>query len=123
MSNHNNGIDCDHPANPTEQLECLLAPQEELIEGSRNAQEHAVHLPSGKIDTDFMPFFINTGLSIMGTLIFVALLYAGFLMIFSQDNEESINKGKKILINIVVGAAVAAIAYAVIYGVANLDLD
>ena len=101
-------------------MECLFANEKDLIEGSPQGE---ATLPSGDITGDFLPFFINTALSIAGTLVFVAIIYAGLLMVIANDNEEDIEKGKKILIYAVVGVAFIALSYALIYGVAKLDLD
>jgi hypothetical protein len=108
---------CKDPQTHQDKLDCLL-PSEEVFIASEEAG-----LATGDIATDFIPFFINTGLSIAGTLIFVAFLYSGFLMVFANDNEENIEKGKKIMIYSVVGAVVIATSYAVIFGIANLQLD
>lgn len=116
--------DCDRQnLTNAEKLNCLLSSEEELIEGSPQGQETKTSLPHGDIFKDFLPFFVNTAISIAGTLIFTALLYAGYLLVTANDVEEKIEKGKKIMIYSIVGAVVMAVSYAVIYGVANLDLD
>lgn len=114
-------VDCTNPQNNDERLECLFPTQENLIEGS--AKNEGASLSTGDIAEDFIPFFVNTGLAIAGTLIFVAFLYAGYLLVFANDSEENIEKGKKIMIYSIVGAVVMAIAYAVVFGIANLQLD
>lgn len=108
-----------------QKLECLFPTQEALIEASPQGETESgtTSLPSGDITTDFLPFIINTMLGVAGTLIFISLLFAGYKMVFANDNEEAINEGKKIITYSVIGAFVIAISYAVIYGVANLDLD
>lgn len=117
-------LDCtDLPLSPEDQLLCLFPSEEVLIEGSPQGESGTTSLPHGDIVEDFFPFFINTALSITGTLMFIAILYSGYILVFTNDNEENINKGKKTLIYAVIGAFVVAISYAVIYGVANLDLD
>ncbi|MDP2624921.1 MAG: hypothetical protein Q8P27_01925 [Candidatus Peregrinibacteria bacterium] len=119
-------INCESDSlNSDQKLECLLIGEEELIEGSPqgNTADGTTSLPHGSITSDFLPFFVNTALAIAGTLIFISLLFAGYTLVFANDNEESIEKGKKILIYSVIGAVVIAISYAVIFGVANLDLD
>ncbi|HCW32793.1 MAG: hypothetical protein UT55_C0068G0003 [Candidatus Peregrinibacteria bacterium GW2011_GWE2_39_6] len=106
-----------------EKLECLLGTEKELIQGSPQGKATNTNLPSGDLMGDFLPFFINTALAVAGTLIFTAFLYAGYLLVFVNNNEEQIEKAKKILIYSLIGAAVMAISYAVIYGIAHLDLD
>src|SRR3989338_3883950 len=116
-------VNCNEPATLSheEKVNCLIPSQEELIEGS--ARNEGTTLATGDIAIDIIPFFINTGLAIAGTLIFISFLYAGFLLVFANDNEENIEKGKKIMIYSVVGAVVMAISYAVVYGVANLQIN
>lgn len=107
-------------------LEQLLPNENELIGGSPwsfRGSGNEVSLPSGDITKDFLPFFINTALSLAGTLVFIALLYAGYILVVANDNEEEIQKGKRILIYACIGIAVIGASYAIIYGIANLDLD
>jgi len=111
-------LDCENPVTHQDKLDCLLPSEEELIQGGDGTS-----LATGDIGTDFIPFFINTFLSIAGTLIFISFLYAGYLLVFSNDSEENIEKGKKIMIYSIVGAAIMAIAYAIVYGIANLQID
>ncbi len=106
-----------------QKLQCLLNSEEFLIESSPQGQSTSTSLPQGDLFQDFLPFFINTGLSIAGTLIFLAIVYAGYMMVTANDKEEEIEKAKKILIFAMVGVAIIATSYALIYGIANLDLD
>lgn len=115
-------LNCEDPAASKEQkLKCLLMDEKKLIECS--TKNEGTQLAQGDIATDFIPFFINLGLSIAGTMVFIAFLYAGYLLVFANDKEEDIEKGKKILTYAVVGAIMVAISYALVFGVANLDLD
>ena len=115
--------DCNNPSTLSheEKVNCLIPSQQDLIEGS--ARNEGTTLATGDIGTDIIPFFINMGLAIAGTLIFISFLYAGFLLVFANDTEENIEKGKKIMIYAVVGAVIMAISYAIIYGVANLQIN
>lgn len=121
-------VDCSNPQTQQEKDNCLtqklnqlLLSEEELIEASDKSE--GTKLAQGDIGTDFIPFFINLGISIAGTMVFIAFLYAGYLLVFANDKEEDIEKGKKILTYAVVGAIMVAISYALVFGVANLDLD
>ena len=121
-------LPCDNSdLTDAQKLECLFPSEVALIEESPQGQGSdgsvQTSLPYGDLYTDFLPFFINTLLAAAGSLIFIAFLYAGYLMVFTNDSEENIEKGKKTLIYAITGAFVAAISYAVIYGIANLDLD
>lgn len=117
-------VDCSAKNLPAEdKLECLFPNEESLIEKSPQGDAGSTSLPSGNLLTDFLPFFINTALAITGTLIFIALLYGGYLFVLANDDEESINKGKKIMTYSIIGAIVVAISYAAIYGLVNLNLD
>ncbi len=113
---------CENPQTPDEKLNCLLISQDEFV-NQGSVKNEGTTLAEGNIATDFIPFFINLGTSIAGTMVFIAFLYAGYLLVFANDKEESIEKGKKILTYAVVGAIMVGISYALIYGVANLDLD
>ncbi|EKD94017.1 MAG: hypothetical protein ACD_28C00005G0009 [uncultured bacterium] len=122
--NTTENINCDDPNLTNDQkLTCLFPSEQELIEGSPQGSSTGTSLPHGDLTGDFLPFFINTALSIAGTLIFTALLFAGYLLVFVNDNEEKIEQAKKILTYCVIGTVVMATSYAVIYGIANLDLD
>jgi hypothetical protein len=114
--------DCEAPATQEEKINCLFPSEDALISASPQGGG-GNSLPSGDLTTDFLPFFINTLTSIAGTLIFVALVYAGYLLVFVNDEEEKIEKAKKIISYCFVGAIIIATSYAIIYGVANLDLD
>jgi len=116
---------CDSPENLSseQKLECLFPNEQSLIELSPQGDSGSTSLPSGNLLTDFLPFFINTALAITGTLIFISLLYGGYLFVLANDNEEAINQGKKIMTYSVIGAIVVAISYAAIYGLVNLNLD
>ncbi|MBT5016164.1 hypothetical protein HN748_02890 [Candidatus Peregrinibacteria bacterium] len=118
---------CEDPSglSADEKLKCLFPEEQELIELSPQATTNQgnVKLPSGHITEDFLPFFINTALSLAGTLVFIAILYAGYLLVVANDNEEEISKAKRILVYCMIGIAVIAGSYAIIFGVATLDLD
>lgn len=117
-------LNCDDPGlTPEQKLECLLPSQEELIEGSPQGQSTGTSLPEGDLQADLIPFIVNTLLSAAGTFIFISFLYASFLMITANDNEENLQKGKKILLYSVIGAVIMATSYAIIYGIATLDLN
>ena len=110
---------------PDQKLQCLFPTEESLIEGSPQGSSESgpTNLPHGNLFTDFYPFIINTLLATATTLIFVAFLYAGYLLVFTNNKEENIEQGKKTITYAIIGAFVAAISYAMIYGIANLDLD
>lgn len=117
-------INCEDPTlTPEKKLNCLLLSEDEFVNQANPSKNEGTSLAQGDIATDFIPFFINLGISLAGTMVFIALLYAGYLLVFANDKEESIEKGKKILTYAVVGAIMVAISYALVFGVANLDLD
>jgi hypothetical protein len=113
---------CADPVDNEEKLNCLFPTQEELI-GNARQNEGTTSLSTGDLGEDFIPFFINSGLSIGGTLIFISFLYAGYLLVFTNDSEENIEKGKKIMIYSIIGATVMAISYAIVFGIANLQIN
>ena len=123
-------VDCSNPQTQQEKNACLnqklnqlLISEEEFVNQQAPTKNEGTSLAQGDIATDFIPFFINLGISIAGTMVFIAFLYAGYLLVFANDKEEDIEKGKKILTYAVVGAIMVAISYALVFGVANLDLN
>ena len=57
--------------------------------------------------------FIQIGLTFLGVIAVVIILYAGFLWMTSGGNEEKISKAKKILINAVIGLVIILSAWTI----------
>lgn len=58
---------------------------------------------------------INVALSILGTILLVIIIYAGFLWMTAGGNDERITQAKKLIMNGVVGLAIVLSSYAITY--------
>jgi len=56
---------------------------------------------------------INYSLEILGVLVLVLIVFAGYQWITAAGNEESIKKAKSLLINSVIGLAIILVAWSV----------
>lgn len=102
-------------------IEQLLPSEKALIEESPNAP--GVSLPSGDLATDIIPQIVNILLAVASTVMFIALSYAGILLLIARGNEEDINKAQNIIIYAVIGIIIIALSYAIVYGVARLNIN
>lgn len=59
-------------------------------------------------------FAIKTLISFSGVVAVLFLIVGGFFYLTSAGNEEQIEKGKKIIINSVIGLVVVMLAYAIV---------
>ncbi|MBP9695026.1 MAG: Ig-like domain-containing protein [Candidatus Magasanikbacteria bacterium] len=57
---------------------------------------------------------INVALGLLGVVVFVIVLYAGYTIMTAGGNEEKVAEGKKILVNAVIGLAIILSAYAIV---------
>lgn len=104
-----------------EALDLLLPNQQELIE-NQDAQGR-VSLPGGDALGEVIPALITNILYLVTFLIFIAFMYGGTLMVIGRGNEENVTKAKNIVIYAAVAMAIMALGYALIYGIATLNLD
>ncbi|OGL79417.1 hypothetical protein A3J43_02125 [Candidatus Uhrbacteria bacterium RIFCSPHIGHO2_12_FULL_54_23] len=56
---------------------------------------------------------IRTGLTLLGTIFLVLIVYAGFVWILARGREEEVQKAQKIIETSVIGLVVIVIAYAI----------
>jgi hypothetical protein len=70
-----------------------------------NVQQTNVQLLVGKI--------IGAISALLGTVFVVLIVYAGFLWMTAQGNEEQVGKAKKMIVNSVIGIAIVLMAYAI----------
>ncbi len=69
---------------------------------------------------------INYVLSFLGLIAIIAIIYAGFIMIFSDGDEGAVTKARKIIIYAGIGIIIIFLSYAIvnfIVGVASKDID
>lgn len=83
----------------------------------------AVELP--KFDQPDLPAFINSvyifALSVVGIVVFVRLLYAGFRLLTAAGNASNISDAKEKIKNAIIGIILLFAAYLILY-VINPDL-
>jgi hypothetical protein len=56
---------------------------------------------------------IGYALGLLGVVFTILIIYAGYLWMTAQGNEEQIGKAKKMLLNAVIGMIIIAAAYAI----------
>ncbi|MFA5128278.1 MAG: pilin [Patescibacteria group bacterium] len=72
---------------------------------------------TGLASTDIRSIIANiirVALGLLGIVVLVLMIYAGFLWMTAAGNEEQIEKAKKILKNAVIGLAIILMAYAIV---------
>lgn len=87
------------------------------------SDESGVALPSGNLITEVVPAVVTNIFFFIGFLVFVSLMMGGILLIFGRGNEEAISKARSIIIYSLMAIAMIAVAYAVIFGIANINLS
>ena len=65
-------------------------------------------------------YIINWGLTLLGLLFLVLIIYGGFLWMTAGGEEEKITKAKKILSSSVIGLIIVLASYGVAYYVFNV---
>ncbi len=104
-----------------EDIDLLFPPERELIE--EQDTEGRVSLPSGEFLQEVVPAAITNVLYFVGFLIFIAFMYGGALLVIGRGNEEYVTKAKKIVTYAAIALALASLGYALIYGIATLQLE
>lgn len=67
--------------------------------------------------------WVKFALALVGTIAFVAFIWAGFLYITAFGNEENAEKGKKILIWTAIGIIIIIVSYALTSALINASVD
>ena len=70
--------------------------------------------------TQIILFVFNTGMALVGTVTIVFLMIGGFFYVTSAGNEEQAEKGRKILINSIIGLVVIILATAIVRIISTL---
>jgi hypothetical protein len=78
------------------------------------------NLPQFCSATEIILFAFNLGMALAGTVTIVFLMVGGFFYVTSAGNEEQAEKGRKILINAVIGLVVIILSTAIVRILANL---
>lgn len=104
-----------------EKVEILFPGQEELIQDQDD--QNRVSLPSGDLVTEVVPAIVTNLLYMVGFMIFISFIYGGVLMIIGRGNDEMTGKAKSIIIWSAIALILVSAGYAIIYGIATLNLD
>lgn len=86
-------------------LESALGNLEEAGGIAGTAETGSVETLAGRI--------INAALTLIGTIFFVLMVYAGYLWLTSRGNEQQVEKAKTIITTSVIGLMIVVSAYAV----------
>ncbi len=103
-----------------QEIEQVLLPD---INDILNSPETGVSLPSGDLITEIVPAVVTNIFFFIGFLLFIAMMVGGILLIFGRGNEEAIGKAKNIILYSLMAIAMVAMAYAIIFGIANINLS
>lgn len=82
-----------------------------------------VSLPNGNFLAEIVPAAITNIMYLVGFLIFIAFIYGGTLIVIGRGNEEEVGKAKNILLYSSIALALISLGYAIVYGIATLQLD
>lgn len=104
-----------------EDLDILLPNQRETIQ--EQEEQNRVALPGGDFLGETVPAIITNIMYLSGFLIFIAIMYAGVLLVIARGNEEAITKAKSILTYSGVALAMISLGFAFIYGISRLNLE
>lgn len=86
-------------------------------------QSNRVDLPSGDAVTEVFPALVTNLLYLFGFLLFISMLYAGSLLVTGRGNEDSVTKARQIFVYGLIAMALVGAGYALVYGIATLDLS
>jgi hypothetical protein len=105
----------------------LLLPPEAINDSRTGAGVTIPHTESkdGEVGfkTQFVPSLINILLGIAGIQVFIAFVYSGIMLIIQHDEEEPVTQVRKIFVYSLIGLAIIASAYAIVFGVFTLSLE
>lgn len=85
-------------------------------EAETEGSEREVSPPKGNLLTEILPKMLNWAFFLMGSVLVIVLVYAGVLMIVSRGDEASIGEAKNIIVDVILGAVVIGLAYAIVTG-------
>lgn len=79
-------------------------------------QDRKVELPKGNLILDILPRMLNWALFLMGTVLLIVLVFAGVQLLISRSDEERIKTAKMIITDVIIGAVITGVAYAMVSG-------
>ena len=96
----------------------------QLISKISAADATSIFNPAGStVDIVYIFDKIMTGTLFVGVLIFVAMAYAAFLILFSGGDPKKVETGKKVLIYVLIGGTIVGLSYGILsvfINIANL---
>lgn len=101
-----------------QEVTSIADPNSKLLQGVQIIEE-----PLGLPSTDIRLIIANVirvALGLVGIVLLVIIIYAGFLWMTAGGNEDQIGKSKKILVNAVIGLAIMLSAYAIVFFVMRM---
>lgn len=63
---------------------------------------------------------VGAGLSFIGVLFFILMIYGGFIWMLARGNEQEVTKAKDLITSAVIGLVIVLSAYAITYYVGDL---
>ena len=120
QSKNTNNANQSAPNSPARDLTQIVLPSEDSIFGGEN---NGINLPSGDALTEVVPAIVTNFFYVIGFLIFVALIYAGFLLVIGRGNEENTEKAKQILTSGALALALVVLGYAIVYGISTIQFE
>lgn len=70
---------------------------------------------------DFIPTVIRLSLEVAGAVMLGFLIYAGILLVISGAEENYKEKAKTIFYNVIIGAIIISVSYAIVYGLTRIQ--
>lgn len=104
-------------------LDTLFPSQKTIIEDNNSSTTNKVALPGGDLLSETIPALITNVFYLVGIMVFISITVGGIMMVTGQGNEEVNKKAKDILIYSLVAMVVLSMGYAIIYGIATLNLE
>lgn len=83
--------------------------------------EDETPLPNGNLESELIPTIIQAVMALFATLLTAVAVWSGVLFVTQFGDANRVTRAKGYLIWSLVGIAVTAVSYAVIYGVLNLN--
>lgn len=114
------GVPSAYAVDIDDDVDILLPSQQDFIEDQD--EDNRVSLPGGDFLGEIVPAVITNVMYVSAFLIFIAFMYGGVLLVIGRGNEESVTKAKSIIIYSAVALALISLGYAIVYGIANLNL-
>lgn len=84
-----------------------------------NSLQNIANLPKGSPES-IIAGVISIILSIGGTLAFIAMMVAGVMYVIAHDNEEMVQKAKKLLVYAIVGLVLISVSFAIFTGLSTI---